>query len=274
LSTGLINFQLRDYNPRTETWNTQDPMGYVDGMNTYQFVADSPIIARDATGTIHVQTITNEPSHWGSFESKANFWLNNPAPKGGGYIVQEVTIMRTETKFTDLSHFTTEWGRYWEAWFVQGGRRDPHSNLSTGFTDKFRGPPQKGTYGEITVSGVLKFFSTCGTLGDPFATPKVQPDPGSGFKFGNSPGGNPLSGDLPSTPVMTPKTPSTEPAWWNSGADVGEKAASRSLSLQWYAPLVDNDQTFSGWDEQGRRARAGKPIVNPRLGQVGLPYVE
>ncbi len=34
--TGNINFQMRDYNPRTMTWNTQDPLGYVDTANLYQ----------------------------------------------------------------------------------------------------------------------------------------------------------------------------------------------------------------------------------------------
>ena len=48
--TGNINFQMRDYNPRTFTWNTQDPLGYVNGPDVYQFVADNPINRVDPTG--------------------------------------------------------------------------------------------------------------------------------------------------------------------------------------------------------------------------------
>ncbi len=48
--TGNIHFDNRDYNPRTMTWNTKDPLGYVDGMNTYQMVRDNPLSRLDPTG--------------------------------------------------------------------------------------------------------------------------------------------------------------------------------------------------------------------------------
>ena len=53
--TGNINFQMRDYNPRTFTWNTQDPLGYVNGPDMYQFVGDNPINRFDPSG---LQTTT------------------------------------------------------------------------------------------------------------------------------------------------------------------------------------------------------------------------
>ena len=47
--TGNINFENRDYNPRTMAWNTQDPLGYVNGPDVYQFVEDNPINKKDRT---------------------------------------------------------------------------------------------------------------------------------------------------------------------------------------------------------------------------------
>jgi len=49
-ATGLINFQMRDYNPRTQTWISQDPLGYVDGMNAYLFVRGNPLNLKDPFG--------------------------------------------------------------------------------------------------------------------------------------------------------------------------------------------------------------------------------
>jgi len=51
LVTGLINFQQRDYNPRTMTWNSADPLVYVDGMNRQRFDAANPINFTDPNGT-------------------------------------------------------------------------------------------------------------------------------------------------------------------------------------------------------------------------------
>ena len=47
---GLINFRNRDLNPTTGTWMEQDPAGYVDGGNLYQFVEANPTDFTDPTG--------------------------------------------------------------------------------------------------------------------------------------------------------------------------------------------------------------------------------
>ncbi len=49
--TGNIHFDMRDYNPRTYTWNTQDPLGYVDGMNDYLPEGGNTINRVDPEGT-------------------------------------------------------------------------------------------------------------------------------------------------------------------------------------------------------------------------------
>jgi RHS repeat-associated protein len=40
--TGLYNFRMRDYSPTLGRWMQQDPMGYVDGLNLYEFVRSGP----------------------------------------------------------------------------------------------------------------------------------------------------------------------------------------------------------------------------------------
>jgi RHS repeat-associated protein len=48
--TGLINFQQRHYDPTTGTWTTEDPAGYMNGMNLYQFVGSNPATMIDPLG--------------------------------------------------------------------------------------------------------------------------------------------------------------------------------------------------------------------------------
>jgi RHS repeat-associated protein len=56
LATGLINFQRRDYNPRTYTWNSADPLGNPDGPSRYGFVANNPINRVDPTGRYSIES--------------------------------------------------------------------------------------------------------------------------------------------------------------------------------------------------------------------------
>jgi RHS repeat-associated protein len=51
--SGLYNFRMRDYSPTLGRWMQQDPMGYVDGMNLYQYEVSNPIRFTDAMGTTH-----------------------------------------------------------------------------------------------------------------------------------------------------------------------------------------------------------------------------
>jgi len=48
--TGNINFDYRDYNPATMTWNTQDPLVFADGMNRYRAMGNNTINYTDSTG--------------------------------------------------------------------------------------------------------------------------------------------------------------------------------------------------------------------------------
>jgi len=74
--TGFINFQRRDYNPRTYTWNTQDQL-IIDGLDRYDFVTNNPINKTDATGlytvsiVIYVDTV-GRPSTFNRANVEAN----------------------------------------------------------------------------------------------------------------------------------------------------------------------------------------------------------
>ncbi len=48
--TGNLHFDYRDYDPRTMTWNTKDPLGYVNGPDVYKMEGDNPINRADPTG--------------------------------------------------------------------------------------------------------------------------------------------------------------------------------------------------------------------------------
>ena len=48
--TGLYYERFRNYSPTLGRWTSQDPLGYIDGANTYQFVDSSPVGNVDAGG--------------------------------------------------------------------------------------------------------------------------------------------------------------------------------------------------------------------------------
>lgn len=61
-NTGLYHFGYRDYDPNLGRWLQQDPMGYVDGMNSYQMEMSNPILFTDTQGT---DTVIS--SSWGAY---------------------------------------------------------------------------------------------------------------------------------------------------------------------------------------------------------------
>ena len=70
-STGLYLFRHRNYSPSLGTWTSQDPAGYVNGANTYQFVMSNPVGSVDPSGF-----------HWWD----SNWWWLIP-PVGAGFSI-------------------------------------------------------------------------------------------------------------------------------------------------------------------------------------------
>ncbi len=51
--TQLYHFDHRDYSPSLGTWTSQDPLQYINGVNTYQFVMSNPVGNVDPIGEAH-----------------------------------------------------------------------------------------------------------------------------------------------------------------------------------------------------------------------------
>ncbi|MDC1143199.1 RHS repeat-associated core domain-containing protein [Planctomycetota bacterium] len=51
VETGLYQYRARYMNPRTGRFISHDPLGYIDGMNLYEFVGSSPLSLLDPMGT-------------------------------------------------------------------------------------------------------------------------------------------------------------------------------------------------------------------------------
>ena len=60
--TGLYYERFRNYSPTLGRWTSQDPLGYINGANTYQFVNSSPVGNVDAEGFSHVRTVVDRVS--------------------------------------------------------------------------------------------------------------------------------------------------------------------------------------------------------------------
>jgi RHS repeat-associated protein len=111
LTTGLINFQRRDYNPRTYTWNTADPIQ--DGLNWYEPFGGNPINHVDPQGTwkfvpnAGVLTGRLGPKS-GARLSPALFELSfhpNPAVFGEGAGCSEIDFIQICYADTNISSF-------------------------------------------------------------------------------------------------------------------------------------------------------------------------
>jgi RHS repeat-associated protein len=61
--TGLYYARNRNYSPSLGVWISQDPAGYINGANTYQFVASSPVGNVDAGGLDVIVLISPNEAH-------------------------------------------------------------------------------------------------------------------------------------------------------------------------------------------------------------------
>ncbi|MGC9261307.1 MAG: RHS repeat-associated core domain-containing protein [Phycisphaerae bacterium] len=80
--TGLYYARNRNYSPSLGTWISQDPLSYVNGANTYQFVMGNPVGKVDPSGTALVGAI------WGGVSGAIAGYTG--AAEGGGGLGAEV----------------------------------------------------------------------------------------------------------------------------------------------------------------------------------------
>ena len=67
--TGLYYSRFRNYNPSLGMWISQDPLSYVNGANTYQFVESGPVGMVDAAG---LWKITRKGGQWATAVAQKN----------------------------------------------------------------------------------------------------------------------------------------------------------------------------------------------------------
>ena len=60
--SGTYHFRNRDFSPSLGRWVQQDPMGYVDGMSLYEYVASSPVQSVDPSGLSLLSSIREKIS--------------------------------------------------------------------------------------------------------------------------------------------------------------------------------------------------------------------
>ena len=89
--TGLYYSRNRDYSPTLGTWISQDPLSYVNGANTYQFVGSAPVGTTDLTGT---QVYIGPGSGWGG----------NSAPPPN--LAQDIAALQNELAYFRKSGYT------------------------------------------------------------------------------------------------------------------------------------------------------------------------
>ena len=77
-STGLYLFRHRNYSPSLGTWTSQDPAGYINGANTYQFVMSNPVGSVDASGEFIAGAI------WGGISGGIGGFVG-ASSSGGGF---------------------------------------------------------------------------------------------------------------------------------------------------------------------------------------------
>lgn len=141
------------------------------------------------------------------------------AATADGYIVQKIDGYINIKECNDpegmTSPSTPSWS-FWEAWKVDAGRTLFNQRTRIAYTDQSSARHVNNKRGTKLYPGEIKFFhdSTTGNLGDL----GVQ-----GTVAGWSPGGNPQSGQLPST--------NSQPAWWTNAPVEGP--ANRHLDAFW-----------------------------------------
>jgi RHS repeat-associated protein len=88
---GMYSVRNRDLNVTTSRWNQQDPLGYVDGANLYEFVGSDPATSADPFGlsasnpgyvTNHSKSVVwvwdSDEASWTPLPPDSSYWGTDP----------------------------------------------------------------------------------------------------------------------------------------------------------------------------------------------------
>jgi RHS repeat-associated protein/uncharacterized delta-60 repeat protein len=85
-TAGLYHFRNRDYSPTIGRWTRQDPLGYINGANPYQYIVSRPVSGVDPTGLFvnpsmigSIDDMDYQFFDW--FEEYVNDWLDWLTPQ-------------------------------------------------------------------------------------------------------------------------------------------------------------------------------------------------
>lgn len=139
-SAGLYEFRHREYDPTLGTWVQQDPAGYADELNLYQYGSNNPIELLDYDGTEALSSLGLVGTYFGGEKGVSLLDIKWKYKGDTGYIVQHVKVsvwiyrmdgsedMAAEDDFLAKIHVGRTsphdggaFGEYWENWTVDGG---------------------------------------------------------------------------------------------------------------------------------------------------------
>ena len=121
--TGLIRHGIRDQSISLGRWVEQDPAGYVDGSNLYQFVHSRPEVATDFEGTDDVLTWNPPPKFP---QHRLEYFAGTYADKDKTPLVGLNITFPTQVTFTLQQNDATkcyEYRQFVEGWMDEDGSR-------------------------------------------------------------------------------------------------------------------------------------------------------
>ncbi|MFM9958558.1 MAG: RHS repeat-associated core domain-containing protein [Phycisphaerales bacterium] len=90
----VMHVRNRVYFAELGRWTRRDPLGYVDGMNLYAYVAERPIVSIDSTG---LMSVANKQCEFGNYQM-LNAITPDVPPGGTMYACVKMDITRTLTR--------------------------------------------------------------------------------------------------------------------------------------------------------------------------------
>ena len=140
----LYHVRHRALNSYSGKWVQKDPMGYVDGMDLYEYCGSDAIDFSDSDGqAVNITTVDCRPGVCGDYRVDFDFVLSSPA-RCDGYFIQHVYKAGHHYKCNGFTPVPDpEFTEYWESWFVPKGqtRWDPRRSYYYETAPVAVGPP-------------------------------------------------------------------------------------------------------------------------------------